>query len=1635
MKYIYAMVVLMFSFTTLMAQEWLTDIPQEKIDKGEVTFYEYQKAFNDYCEALNVVDGYYYVDGEKKKMGGWKQFKRWEWFWESRIDPSTGKFPNTTAYGEFEKYLKENPQAKSPSGNWTSMGPSTTSGGYAGLGRLNCIGFRSGDANTFYVGSPSGGIWKTTNGASSWTTLGDGNAVIGVSDIIVIAGATTATDIVYIATGDRDAADNYSIGVLKSTDGGSSWSTTGLNWTASQGRRISRLLMDPTNNNILYAATTIGLYKTTNAGVSWSLLTGTSFIDLEFKPGNSTYLYGSTTGGTIYRSTNSGVSFSSVLSTGQARTELAVTAANTAIVYAVVANSSNGLSGIYKSTNSGGSFSQVFSGTTTNMLNWDCNSTSSGGQGWYDLCIASDPNNANIVFVGGVNTWKSTNGGSNWSISTHWSGTCSGSATNTHADKHFFAYQNGTSTLFECNDGGLYKTSNAGSTWTHLGSGLVTSQIYRMGVAQTASNEVIIGLQDNGTKALLSGSWNDVLGGDGMDCAIDHTNHNIQYGELYYGQIYRTTNHWGSYTSIQSGLSGSGAWVTPFVIDPTTASTVYIGKQDLFKSTNYGSGWTKISSWGGSTLRSIAVAPSNSNVIYTATTSTLYKTTNGGTSWSTITGTLPTGSASISFISVKNDDPNTAWVSMSGYNSYGVYQTTNGGSTWSNISAGLPSIPVNCVIQNKQNASAVELYAGTEVGVYVKAGTANWAPFYNGLPNVVVTEVEIYYDATPANSRIRAATYGRGVWESDLYSVAAAPVTNFSASTITPLVNQTVTFTDMSTNIPTYWTWSFNPPTVTYVNGTSANSQHPQVQFTSNGIYSVSLTSGNGIGTDNETKTNYIYAGTPGLWTGINTQDWNTASNWHNFIVPGSVQDISIPGSAISWPVYNGNLTLGTNCGNITMDGASEITILGDLTIPSGRTFTCNANSNVMVEGDWNNSGTFTEGTSNVEFTGVSNSTINTPPGGPVYLINETFSSWPGNWNGDLGSGQGLFYTNNSSYAGGSSPEARFYWQSGTTTKRMYHNAINTSGLSSLTLDFDHYVNHYTGTGTYTVKVQYSTDGTNWYDAGWSVSPSGNISATPVSLTLTGTQGVGVSNYYISFTITGNLYNINYWYIDNAQLYYSAPGIQSFYDLTDNKTGAELITNGDITVTNDVSVKPGAFLTNAAGNTLSVGNDFTLEANSSATASFIDNGTITVSGTSSMQNYYVDGRWHFISSPVASGVSNIFLGIYLQYWDEPTYTWNNVIATNYNLLPGIGYEVWSTLGNPTVSYVGGVLNSGNVSPSLLATDVNGGGIGSSEGWNLVGNPYPSALNWGTTNNPVTGYVRTNLDNTIYFWTGVQYASFSPSGLGGNGLGVNGGTQFIPSMQSFFVKANNAGPLLTIPANGRLHNAQANYKDLTEESFLRLKSFGNNYSDEVIITQNENATTGYDAEFDAYKLYGINEAPQLYAIITDNVLSINTIQEIEEETVVEIGFKAGIEGNYSIVLEEAIQMDNFDFILLEDIKEGSFTNLKEIPEYYFSSATGDDPHRFNLYFKDVTTDLTELLSDHCKIWSVNNNLYISVSGEGLYNVKVYDLLGQRIYSGEGFEAGLNKILLNSKAGYYLVQVEGSDQMYTQKVLLK
>jgi len=806
---------------------------------------------------------------EEEEMGGFELYKRWEYYMEPRVYPSGDKSIAHKAIEEFKAWQIQNAQNKQGGNNtiqsstWQAIGPfGDPTGGNAG--RINTVRFDPTNANGLWGCAPDGGLWSSANNGGTWATNTDALAPIGCSDV---AFDPTNSQIMYLATGDGDAGDTYSIGVLKSTDGGASWAATGsaMVWTTSQSRRIYKLMINPLNKNVVFAASNIGLYRTTNGGTTWAVVQSGAFTDIEYKPGDTTTVYGVTTslyGGstTFYKSTNGGSTFSATAtglpsSANCIRFALAVTPANSAYVYLLASNSTvYGFYGFYRSTNSGTAFTSM--ATTPNLLGWSStgNDAASGGQGWYDLAIAASPTNANEVVVGGVNIWRTTNGGTNWSLFAHWTGS---GAPFCHADVHWLEYKNGTTVYVGC-DGGVFYTSNSGASFSAINGSMNISQMYKMGNSASTYSLAIAGHQDNGTNK-WSGGWNRTMGGDGMSAFIDWNNNNVMYGEQYNGSFNRTTNGGSSWSGITSGITGTGAWNTPWHQDPNVANTIYGGRQQMFKSTNQGTNWSQIGTiTGTTTVTEFAVAPSNSQVIYVIKGGTtaqggnaLWKTTNGGTNWTNITGTLPVASARMTWVAVDNTDPNNAWVTFSGYSSGNkVYVTTDGGSTWTNYSTGLPNIPVNCITYwNNTNDG---LYVGCDVGgiYYRDASAASWTLYNTGLPNVTVADLAIFYPS----GKLRAATYGRGMWEVDLVNTGAqAPIAAFAADRTNICAGMTVNFTDQSTFAPTSWSWVFQ-------SGTPATStaQNPSVVYNTPGTYSVQLTATNSNGSDAEVKTLYI---------------------------------------------------------------------------------------------------------------------------------------------------------------------------------------------------------------------------------------------------------------------------------------------------------------------------------------------------------------------------------------------------------------------------------------------------------------------------------------------------------------------------------------------------------------------------------------------------------------------------------------------------------------------------------------------------------------------------------------------------------------------------------------------------------
>lgn len=784
----YFLIIILCS-STIYSQIWLDPF----IDRDDVKLSEIQAVAEAHFATVDIT----------AKGSGFKQYKRFEQFWKDRLMPD-GTFPDAgLLLREKLKFAQSVDQKNSKvqaSDSWQVLGPFTSSGGYSGLARVNCV--RKNPHNgDIWAGLPAGGIWISTNNGTNWSTITDNEDVITALGITSIAFHPSNSNLVYAASGDGDGTNTYSLGVLKSTDGGSNWKTTGLSWNITQYRTISKLLINPSNPDILYTAGSNGIYKSTDAGDTWNQVKSGNFKDMEFKPNTPNTLYAA--GTELWKSTDAGANWTKLTSgfptSGIRRIALAVSKDNVNALYALVGNSSgNNLKGVYLSTNSGDSFNEI-ADNSPNMMGYKKDGNDTKGQVWYDLCIEADQDDWERVIIGGVNLWRTTDAGSNWEISSMWSGNHN-DVTTVHADQHDLWYDDATNVMYVGNDGGVYKSSDFGDNWDWIGSGILGTQFYRFGISQIDSTVYIGGTQDNGTKIHKSnGTWRDAIGGDGFESLVDNEDKNTMYGSLYYGAFFKSTNGGNNFKRLNDldndneydEITESGAWSTPFIQNPSNSNTILLGMINVWISKDKGDHFTKISNFGGSSkLVALAMSESDSNYIYAAYNTKLYRTTNYGTSWTEMTRP---GNSSISYIFVDDKDSDKLWVTNSGYSSNNkIFESTDGGSTWTNLTKNLPNVPALTIV--KQKDSDDKLWLGNDIGVYyIDDNQSDWKAYNTDLPNVIITELEINY----TNNQIYAATYGRGIWKADIPSALS------EATIITPSVNS---FGNTTNNLLIDWT-------------------------------------------------------------------------------------------------------------------------------------------------------------------------------------------------------------------------------------------------------------------------------------------------------------------------------------------------------------------------------------------------------------------------------------------------------------------------------------------------------------------------------------------------------------------------------------------------------------------------------------------------------------------------------------------------------------------------------------------------------------------------------------------------------------------------------------------------------------
>ena len=735
----------------------------------------------------------------KKVVVDDQQAQREEWFYSQRAYP-LGRIPTGARLkaiaeidrldGELRARQPQSVAAESESttaaglvaGKWTSIGPRPTNAGsiFVTAGRVNSIAIDPRNSNTLYAGAAEGGVWKTTNGGVTWKPLTDAQPSLANG---AVALDPSNPDVVYVGTGEENFAIDsyYGAGILKSTNGGASWKNIVGPFLHAY---ISGLAVHPTNGQILLCSSDTGIWRSSDGAATWSeVLKGIGTAVL-FDPtdGNIAYAalgspFGAFNNG-VYRSTDGGETWQGIRgsganalpSTNVGRISLSIAPSSPATLYAAVHDYSTGsLLDIFKTTNSGSIWNRTHAPDI-------CSAT---GQCWYDMTIRVSPTDSNVVFAGGqTEIIRTINGGATWAAP-YFVGPNQQQAI--HSDYHDLQFAHDGNTLYIANDGGVYSTTDItspGVNWTELNDTFAITQFYPgIAIHPTNLGIALAGTQDNGLQRYSGNlSWDFVNCGDGGYSAIDRVAGSVAYTACVSGDIIdRTSDGGDNWIPSEFGIDPQdrAQFVAPMVIDPSNSRTLYFGTYRIWQTRDGAGKWSPISpdltGGGRETIKAIAVAPGDPNIVYAGTSDGKVQVTHnalagGNASW--IDRSAGLAPRTLTSITVDPVDAGTAYVTYTGFlgsvkpPTLHVFKTTDAGAKWTDISGNLPDLPVNSLAVDPDLPNT--LYIGTDAGVQVTTdGGTTWSTLGTGLPRVVVEALVLH---RPTRT-LRAATHGRGVWD------------------------------------------------------------------------------------------------------------------------------------------------------------------------------------------------------------------------------------------------------------------------------------------------------------------------------------------------------------------------------------------------------------------------------------------------------------------------------------------------------------------------------------------------------------------------------------------------------------------------------------------------------------------------------------------------------------------------------------------------------------------------------------------------------------------------------------------------------------------------------------------------------
>ena len=713
--------------------------------------------------------------------------RRHEWFWSARragvSSPAEAAQLRRAAVEQTRRAigrqkLRRSLGFDSVENFWVSMGPSPSHFGSWDIGDVSGrVSSLTADwtTGTIYLGSASGGMWKSTNDGLSWTNLFE---TAGTLTIGTVAVDPNDSNTLWVGTGENNQGceSYFGIGLLRSIDGGVNWETRNGSGATSLDdlSSFADISIDPRDSNKLITGGRIrgctggsssngGIFTSDDAGLTWTeRLSGVQVYEIQRDPVVLDTVWAATSN-SVYKSEDNGVTWVAE-SGGQfptgytGRTELAIAPSDGETVYVLFQNGQ-----FYHTSNGGRQWRRRSSGA--------CD-----GQCSYNMVLRVDPNDPNTIYRGTIHVFKSIDNGRTWTdLSNNW-----GPQQKVHQDTHALLMDpNNPDTVWVGSDGGVWKSIDGGATFLNRNGNLNLTQFYAVGVHPFDPGTACGGAQDNSSLArTTSNVWDlQAVTGDGFVCQFNNVDPNYVYITSYpsggYPNVWRSTNGtfggWSDITGSSSGVqSGDRSnWVTPYELDPTSPNILYLGTHRIYRSIDHGTSWTQVGpadlTGGSGSLRSVEVNRNFPNVIFTGSASGMvWRSTDSGTNFTDITAGLP--SRQISDIAADPSDPDRALATVTGFGTAHLWEWTLAGG-WVAVGGGLTDVPANTVYMR----TSTDVFVGTDTGVYRSGdGGVTFVPYMNDLPQgLVVTDLR--YSET--FELLTAGTYGRGV-----YQVSVGPI-------------------------------------------------------------------------------------------------------------------------------------------------------------------------------------------------------------------------------------------------------------------------------------------------------------------------------------------------------------------------------------------------------------------------------------------------------------------------------------------------------------------------------------------------------------------------------------------------------------------------------------------------------------------------------------------------------------------------------------------------------------------------------------------------------------------------------------------------------------------------------------------